>query len=556
MIITEFVEIKTLRSKNLDEYQKFGYDTSLKTILVKPEHLPKSSRALIKAKCKCCNCVIDISYRKYFASISKGGFFTCSSECAKEKRKITNLKKYGTEYISQSNKIKEKVKETNLKKYGCENVFSSNEIKNKIKKSNLEKYGFESASKSEIIKEKIINSNIKRYGGLGFGSIEINKKIQDTNLFKYGFEFASKSEIIKERLIENNIEKYGVNDIQKNEKFRKNNYEIAKNINYIKYIGNRISLFSCDLKKDHKFEIHKDNYYNRLVDGNPLCTICYPISEQNSLKEIELLEFIKSIYSSIILPGYRDILEIDIYLIDLKLGFEFNGLYWHSEEYKDKDYHLNKLNWFKKKGIHIINIWEDDWNLKKDIIKSQIKNYLGLTENKIMARKCVIKEVKDSNFLNENHIQGNVASVVKLGLFYNDVLVSLMTFDNFEGRKKMEIGGWNLSRFCNKLNTSVIGGASKLLSYFIKKYRPLRIISYADKSWSQGNLYYTLGFKLVSETQPDYKYIINGIRENKTSYKKSKLIKEGFTGTEKQIMENLGYNRIYDCGKMKFEINL
>ena len=238
---------------------------------------------------------------------------------------------------------------------------------------------------------------------------------------------------------------------------------------------------------------------------------------------------------------------------DLNLGFEFNGLYWHSDKYKENNYHLNKTKYFKEKGIRIIHIFEDDWYLKQDIICSQIKNLLGLTETKIFARKCHVKEIKSSEFLDKNHIQGNVKSNIKLGLFYNDELVSLMTFDNFEGRKKMEEGGWNLSRFCNKINCNVIGGASKLLNYFIKTYKPLRIISYADRIWSEGNLYYQLGFKLVNETKPDYKYIIDGVKKHKSGFKKSKL---NTLLTESQEMKNKGINKIYDCGKLKFEINI
>ena len=237
---------------------------------------------------------------------------------------------------------------------------------------------------------------------------------------------------------------------------------------------------------------------------------------------------------------------------DLNLGFEFNGLYWHSNEFKEKDYHLNKTIFFKEKDIRIIHIFEDDWDIKKDIIKSQIKNLLGLTENKIFARKCQVKEITDAkDFLKNNHIQGNVNSIIKLGLYYNEELVSVMTFDNFEGRKKMKEKEWNLNRFCNKLNYNVIGGASKLLKYFIKNYNPTRIISYADRIWSNGNLYYQLGFKLVNTTKPDYKYIINGVRKHKSNFKKSKL---DTTLTESQEMNNKGINKIYDCGKLKFEL--
>jgi hypothetical protein len=131
-----------------------------------------------------------------------------------------------------------------------------------------------------------------------------------------------------------------------------------------------------------------------------------------------------------------------------------------------------------------------------------------------------------------------------LGLYYNGELVSLMTFDHFEGRKKMVDNEWNINRFCNKLDTIVVGGSSKLLNFFIKTYSPKRIISYADKDWSIGNLYETLGFKMVSETKPDYKYILDGRRIHKSRYRKS------FTGISES---DLNIFKVFDCGKIKFE---
>jgi len=306
---------------------------------------------------------------------------------------------------------------------------------------------------------------------------------------------------------------------------------------------------------NHEFEINSDNYYSRVNGNISLCTICNPISKTSSFKEKDIYDFIKSIYSSNIIQSYRDGLEIDIYLPELHLGFEFNGLYWHSEKFVERNYHLNKTNYFKNRGIQIIHIWEDDWTLKKNVIKSQISNRIGLTKNKIFARKCQIKEIVNINesrvFLDNNHIQGYVNSIKKIGLYYNDELVSLMTFDNFEGRKKMEEGGWNLSRFCNKLNTNIIGGASKLFKHFIKEYNPSRIVSYADKDWSVGNLYYKLGFENINESKPDYKYIVNKSRVHKSNFKKSILKTEL---SESKQMDLNGVNKIWDCGKIKFEI--
>jgi hypothetical protein len=214
---------------------------------------------------------------------------------------------------------------------------------------------------------------------------------------------------------------------------------------------------------------------------------------------------------------------------------------------------LDKTNYFKEKGIKIIHIWEDDWTLRRNIIESQINNLLKINSGKIFARKCIVKEVcvKDcKKFLNENHIQGSVSSQIKIGLYFEDELVSIMTFNNSEGRKKMENGGYNLNRFCNKCGVNVIGGASKLLSYFIKNYEVKRIVSYADKDWSIGNLYEILGFINVGGNGPDYKYIVDNQRVHKSRYKKSKL---KTTLTEAKQMEINGFHKIYDCGKLKFE---
>ncbi len=148
--------------------------------------------------------------------------------------------------------------------------------------------------------------------------------------------------------------------------------------------------------------------------------------------------------------------------------------------------------------------------------------------------------------MNKNHIQGFANSKIKIGLFHNDELVSLMLFDQFEGRKRMKESEWNLSRFCNKLEVNVIGGASKLLNYFILNFNPNRIISYSDKDWSRGNLYKKLKFKKIYETRPDYKYLVDFKRIHKSNFKKSII---GISESKLEIP------KIWDCGKIKFEWN-
>jgi len=263
-----------------------------------------------------------------------------------------------------------------------------------------------------------------------------------------------------------------------------------------------------------------------------------------------LFEFISSIYLGVIKRNYKiEGNELDIYLPELNLGFEFNGVYWHSNKFRDNRYHLNKTNFFKKGGIRVIHIWEDDWLLRNEILKSQIRNWLGLSTNKVFARKCQVLEITDSkivtNFLNDNHIQGTVRSNLKLGLFLGEEMVSLMTFDHLEGRKKMGLVNWNINRFCNKSGYSIIGGASKLFNHFIKNYNVNRVISYADKDWSVGDLYLKLGFKKVNESKPDYKYVVGMNRIHKSRFRKSK------TGISES---KLDINKIWDCGKIKFEM--
>lgn len=561
MIVTQHVVIKITNS-NIKYYKSKGYSVKSGDVInIKYEELPKNSNIQIKIKCDICEVEknsTNNAYNRYISS-SPDSKYRCkkcnstlrlntmmlkyNSYTNTDKYKKTLEEKYGG-HFNKLDKFKDKIKKTNIVKYGVEYATSSDMIKNKIKQTNINKYGVDNYISSDDFRKKIVNKygvdNVMR-------NDDIKLKHQKKCLEKYGFENISSSDDIKNKKIETSIKRYEVDFIFKSEKFRKENYKIANHVNYINYVDNCQSKFKCDCGETHEFIINTNNYFQRVESNLPLCTICYPIGELISIKEEEIFNYIKSIYSGEIIQSYRDGLEIDIYLPELKIGFEFNGLYWHSNLFKDKNYHLNKTNYFKERGIRIIHIWEDDWSNKTDIIKSQISNLIGKSV-KIFARKCVIKEISDvkllKEFLNKNHIQGWVNSKVMLGMFYQGSLVSLMTFDQFEGRKKMSENDWNLNRFCSKLNTSVIGGPSKLLKFFIRKYNPNRIISYADKSWSVGNLYIMLGFKPINEIKPDYKYIVNNLRINKSRYRKS------YTGISESKLQ---INKIYDCGKIKFE---
>jgi len=437
----------------------------------------------------------------------------------------------------------------------CSNACISSDPKiKKIKEDkSYEKYGTKSPGMNENIKNKMIKTNQERYGcDCSLQNKEIIEKCKNTLLKNYGVDNPNKSE----EIILKRVESYSNNmRIKYLEKLKP--YGI-KDIDY----KNKMMYFHCsECNKD--FELYLELYHNRKKINTILCTNCNPIATHISGLEIQLQQFIKENYNSIIEFNTNKIIapyELDIYLPNNKIAIEFNGVHWHSEKYVGNDYHLKKTELCESNDIKLIHIYEDDWMYKNDIVKSNILNILKLTQIIIFANDVEIKEISDNKiiryFLEKNHIQGFVGSQFKFGLYYNDELVSMITFG--KQRKNMGIksspDSYELLRFCNKLNTNIIGGESKLFMYFIDNYKPEEIITYADRSWSQGELYYKLGFDFVHKSQSNYYYVVDGIRKNRFEFRKDVLVKDGYdkNKTEHEIMLERKIFRIYDSGQLKF----
>jgi len=267
--------------------------------------------------------------------------------------------------------------------------------------------------------------------------------------------------------------------------------------------------------------------------------------------------------------------ELDFYLPDHKLAIEMNGLFWHSEgsiihnfkpDLKNdvlfaelnekKPYHYNKYLECQKQGIHLIQIFEDEWNNKQEICKSRIKQALGLTGNKIYGRDCEIREIDyqtSTNFLNENHLQGKDNSSIRFGAFYNNELVATMTFARpniSKGGNPKQEGVFELSRFAIKSDWSITGVAERLLKQFELKVNPNILYSYCDLRWFQGNVYLRLGFTLEKWTGLNYWYTDGFERKHRFGFRKQpnepKDIPEWILRAEQ------GLFRIWDCGNLKF----
>lgn len=450
-----------------------------------------------------------------------------------EKIKQTNIKKYNTEHPAQCDSVKEKIKaawqkynnghpfsdpdirakreETLKSKFGVCHPILNEEIREKIKQTNIARYGHSNAAKSDVIKSKISSTH---------NSPEFKEKVETTNLQKYGVKHHNQIHI-----------KQQLNYLT--------DYELLNGyIQNLGIVGTAVLLdVSVDTVRKHVKQLN----------------ISVPLK---SSFESQVLDFIKTNCNYEIISNYRiGNKELDIFIPELKLAIECNGSYWHSElNGKGRDYHKSKTELCAKNQIHLIHVWEHNWNQQTDLMKSRILSFLGKNK-KLYARKCVVKEItsnKASSFLNSNHIQGNVASSVKLGLFTrdSDELVAVMTFGKSRFTKTAE---YELLRFANVKYTNVVGAASKLLSHFIATHNPKSIVSYSDKSINRGKLYEVLGFKFLHSSPPAYFYTKDyKVFENRIKYQKHKLknllpeYDENLS--EWDLLRLNGYDRIWDCG--------
>jgi len=480
-------------------------------------------------------------------------------------------------------------------KYCSNKCISSDPSIIELKKQNsIDKFGTTSPAKSDLIKIKIIGTNNLRYGGNSpMSNSKIKEKSRNTMMSNWGFDNPSKVvEIIEKRIesFKSNVDsykksykktsnrRYGVDHPWMNKEIHSKTIDFFYQ-DYKKRIEDKISsmdfkfkrfeknlsttlIFDCGLCGE-EFGILTYQFYSRINNKVSICTNCYPISENASISQIEIFNFIRSNYlGESILDHKIDRYEIDIYLPELKIGFEYNGVYWHSDKFKDNNYHFLKKEYFSKMGIDIITIWEDDWQIKSEIVKSFILNKLGRSK-KIFARKCEIRRVDYPTsrlFLEHNHLQGDCKSSIRIGLFYENSLVSLMAFS----KPRIALGGrqsdgsYELTRFCNLVGHIVVGGASRILKFFLEAYSPKDILSYSDNLISNGDLYEKLGFKFSHISKPGYWYIIDGIREHRFNWRKSKLVKMGFDPmkTEEEIMSENGYCRVYNGGNKKWILNI
>ena len=289
--------------------------------------------------------------------------------------------------------------------------------------------------------------------------------------------------------------------------------------------------------------------------GCPKCK-SYTSEEENNVADfVQHLGFsVERTNRTMIAP-----LELDIIIHEAKLAIEYGGLRFHCEISGERHprYHIYKLNQCNQKGYRLITIFGDEWLFNREIVESRIRSILGLSKAGVGARKLSITKIsweQSKEFLDKNHIQGaGFPGFVRYGAFDGNILCAIMSFGHSRFRRGDYI---EMLRFCTD-GRNHPGIASRLFQQFVSDYSPRAVISYADRRWSEGHLYRTLGFNFIGNSEPGYSYVYpdNEVREHRLNYTKE-IIVEKMAGdpqlTEWENMKIFGYDRIWDCGEATF----
>ena len=435
-----------------------------------------------------------------------------------QKSVATNQERYGTDWARQNPEIQkksedtifahygvtnpmdipgtvEKIRETYKKNTGYDYPMQNPTVKQKHKETLLSHYGVEYPTQNPEIKQKVADTMSERYGGTAaLNSPILKAQIEATNLQRYGYTNPVKSPQVQAKIANTMMSRYGVKHYNESWDYRKSVMtDPSKADEWKTFLENPEQYINSHF--DHKpnyrelenlLGVNSTSIWMHLTRIGKLDLIQYVLS----YLENDIVDILHTINPSMkIVQHDRQLIkpyELDIYLPEYQIGIEINPTSTHNSsiggfgnEAKAPSYHRMKTDLCENRGIFLFHIFGYEWHHKRDVIISMLRNLLGCNTKKIYARTCEIREVSGQDafeFLCNNHRQNGVHSKVRYGLYYKGELVSLMTF----GKMRKTIGTndnglsdcWELVRFCNKLNTSVVGGASKLFKHFIKAYKP------------------------------------------------------------------------------------
>ena len=496
-------------------------------------------------------------------------------------------------YTSEDKELITKCKKTSI------TINDPNNLSGKLTKHIIEIYGDVNIPTNTYQRKKYEQINGKKWFEEYFDIIEVDKDVkrkcnlcewETTDIYNKSGCFTNHIEKIHKITLDDYLTQFP-NDIQYHHNYikrtdREKELLLEENFVICQLCNERMKgISNTHLKNKHNISVedYKLKFPNSKIVSESTSNILSELIKETNINfqptwtskgETEIKEFIEGLGFEIYKGKNRKLLEgkeIDLIIPELKIAIEYNGLYFHTEDMgKTSTYHLNKTLACNQLGYKLIHIFEDEWMVNKELVKSKLEHILGVSDGiKIGARKVIVNKISKedkSYFLDGFHIQGNDKSDIFYGAYYNNILVGVMTFNSQRNMTKNIEGEYELSRFSTRQGYVISGLASKILKQFINDFFPSSIISFADRRWTtdgNNNMYTKLGFQLTSILKPTYFYYSSKVnrykRYHKFSFGKNSLKKKydgiDLSKSESEITKELGYSKIWDCGLFKYRLN-
>lgn len=444
-----------------------------------------------------------------------------------DRRKATNIQKYGSISPASSKEVQARYKNTIKQRYGVANISSLSSVKEKKKNTLLNNYGVSNPMHSEEVKFKVKKTVKNKYKVNNVAQADfIKEKMKATSLKRYGTHNPMHNELVKEKQLQAVVSKYDDNgklNMLPNGKYISEYCKLFDTnpcSQYANYIYRNIGPEAAQ----NWIENHKDRISNLELTFLKLT------------EDLGSIRWDRKIFSDY---GYRPDIKIsDTLFVDL------DGLLYHSERYKkDNSYHQDKRLVYEKEGKTLLQFRQDELIKSPHIIKSMINLKFNKVEKKAFARKLTIKPVdiyKANEFLEVNHLMGGVHNAKSIGLWDNNELLMLVCYKHYKKDKESRL---ELDRVCTKINTLVVGGLSRLLSFIIKEENPIKIVSFVDLRYADGHSLVKLGF-IKEKEHLSWKWT-----DGHYTYNRRRAL------TRKEA-DKKGWYRIYDAGQAKFILDL
>lgn len=495
-------------------------------------------------RARCCSRKCSAALRRQTCQTKYGGSAPAASSKVRAKMQSTTLARMGVKFACQSESALAKMRETTKSKYGVDYYLQTPECREQLNQTCQDKFGCEWPSQSS----------------------EVRAKCKQTSIDRYGTEYPTQS-----RTLRNHIISQRMTDNTKLDKF-------------LKYKANP-KQFILDLNLNHKPTIYEltdilgvnastVGAYAHKFNCADMLDLKVSVMEQDVVAELQKInpDIQVDLHRRDIIPPK----EVDIYLPEYSIAIECNPSATHNSTINVFDgtpstissrYHLDKTKACQAAGITLLHIFGPEWKHKRNIMISILRNMLKCNDRKIYGRNCDIRDIDSTtcaNFLIANHRQGYANSPIRLGLYYEDELVAVMTFSKLRRivsrHSDIDSDTWELVRFCSLLNTTVVGGASKLFKYFCDTYSINTIRSFSDNAHTTGGIYTQLGFVRIRDTEPNYIWVEANTDNYLTRYQTQRYnlprLFDDVSDTslsETAILTAHGYVKLFDCGSTLWE---